>query len=358
MIENKCFTKEWIEQKRRGLGRVDPALLEKCIYAMELLCGLTGAGMPFVFKGGTSLILLIKNFRRLSIDIDIVTGIPRSEYELILEEIGKTAPFLDYAEDKRGDRGLPRRTHFKFAYHSVVSKRKDYVLLDILEEKNMYPETKVIAIAPSFIELPRRVSVRMPTAECILGDKLTAFAPNTIGIRYKQKAEMQIIKQLFDVGELFAVADDMNQVRLSYEAIAAAEIGYRKNAFTRDQALADTFDTGVRLCLMGLKGTTSGHETVALQRGIKRIESHLVNTSFNLPEAKIAASRAALLAALVRTNAGGRHLRALRWKPDEDSKLASLSLTGPLERLNRIKPTAPEVFYNLYTAQSLLGVKE
>ncbi|MEI8366136.1 MAG: nucleotidyl transferase AbiEii/AbiGii toxin family protein [Parachlamydiaceae bacterium] len=355
MIENKCFTKEWIAQKRQDLGRVDPALLEKSIYAMALLCGLAKSKLPFVFKGGTSLILLIKDFRRLSIDIDIVTDVPRVEYESVLAEIGKTAPFLGYAEDKRGDRGLPRRTHFKFAYHSIVSRRKDYVLLDILEEKNIYPATKMFSVDPSFVEMSRRVSVRAPTAECLLGDKLTAFAPNTIGVRYEQKAGMQIIKQLFDVGELFTVAEDMHQVRHAYEVISAAEIGYRKNAYTRDQALADTFDTGVGLCLIGLKGAAPVHQAATLQKGIKRVENHLVNTLFYLPEAKVAASRAALLAALVMSKTGGRYLRALRWKPEEAAQLASLSLTGQLERLNRVKSTASEVFYNLHTAQGLLG---
>ena len=52
MIENKCFTKEWIAQKRQDLGRVDPALLEKSIYAMALLCGLAKSKLPFVFTRG------------------------------------------------------------------------------------------------------------------------------------------------------------------------------------------------------------------------------------------------------------------------------------------------------------------
>ena len=355
MIDNKCFTKEWIDQKRRDLGRVDPALLEKSIYAMALLCGLAKSKMPFVFKGGTSLILLIKDFHRLSIDVDIVTDIPRSEYEVILEEIGKTAPFLGYVEDKRGDRGLPRRTHFRFGYHSVVSKRKDYVLLDILEEKNIYPTTKMVAVEPSFVEVSRRVSVRMPTAECLLADKLTAFAPNTIGVRYEKKAGMQIIKHLFDIGELFVVADDINMVRRAYEAIATAEIGYRKNIFTLEDTLADTFDTGIKVCMMSLKGAKVAREAETLQKGIQRVENHLVNISFNLPEAKVAASRAALLATLVRSKAGGRNLRALSWKPQENKQLASFSLTGQLERLNRIKQTSPEIFYNLYRAQGFLG---
>ncbi len=353
MIDPKCFTKDWITQKRQDLGRIDPALLEKSIHAMDLLCGLAKSKIPLVFKGGTSLILLIKDFHRLSIDIDIVTDVSRLEYEPVLEKIGRTAPFLGCVEDERGDRGLPRRTHFKFAYHSFVSKRRDYVLLDILEQKSIYPETKMVAVAASFIELPRRVSVRIPTAECLLGDKLTAFAPNTIGVRYEQKAGMQIIKQLFDVGELFAVAQDMNIVRRTYEAICGAEIGYRRNVYTRQQALEDTFETGIKLCMMGLRGTTAGREAVILQNGIGRIVNHLINTPFSLSEAKVAASRAVLLAALLRSGSGGHDLRVLRWKQQDVERLESLSLIEPLERLNRIKQTSPEAFYNLYTAQNL-----
>ena len=319
-----------------------------------LHCELAKFKMPFVFKGGTSLILLIKNFRRLSIDVDIVTGVPRSEYELILEEISNKAPFLGYVEDKRGHLGLPKRTHFKFAFNSVVSKRKDYILLDILEEKNIYPETKMVAVTPSFIELSRKISVRMPTAECLLGDKLTAFAPNTIGVHYNKKSGMQIIKHLFDIGELFAVADDMNMVRRAYEAIAQAEIGYRQNAFTLEDALADTFDTGVKVCMMGIRGAKPGREAEILQQGIQRVESHLVNTLFNLMEARVAASRAILLSALVRVKSERRDLDAFRWKIKD---FGEFSLDGELERLNRIKAISPEAFHNLHTAQSILGLK-
>jgi len=159
MIEDKCFTKDWIKEKREGLGRVDPALLEKSIYAMALLCGLAQSNVPFVFKGGTSLILLLKTFRRLSIDIDISTEISRTEYEPALKRIGLMPPFTEYAEDDRGERGLPHRAHFKFFYKSSFSNRNDYVLLDVLEERNLYPEINTISVSAPFIELAQRVTV-------------------------------------------------------------------------------------------------------------------------------------------------------------------------------------------------------
>ena len=88
MIANQCLTKEWIVRKRDKMGNVDPALLEKSIHAVALLCALGESSIPFVFKGGTSMILLLNEFHRLSIDIDIVTLMPRTECEPILADIG------------------------------------------------------------------------------------------------------------------------------------------------------------------------------------------------------------------------------------------------------------------------------
>ena len=54
MITDQCFTKEWVAKKRGEMGRVDPALLERSIHALALLCALGESCVPFVFKGGTS----------------------------------------------------------------------------------------------------------------------------------------------------------------------------------------------------------------------------------------------------------------------------------------------------------------
>lgn len=45
--------------------------------------------------------------------------------------------------------------------------------------------------------------VTMPSVDCILGDKLTAFAPHTTGIPYNIDKELEIIKQMYDISCLF-----------------------------------------------------------------------------------------------------------------------------------------------------------
>ncbi len=50
--------------------------------------------------------------------------------------------------------------------------------------------------------------VNVPGKADMLGDKLTAFAPNTTGIRHfkgDKDCSMEIIKQLFDIASLFDV---------------------------------------------------------------------------------------------------------------------------------------------------------
>ncbi len=50
----------------------DKILAEKVIRALLLLEGLTKQKLPFVFKGGTALMLHFNSIKRLSIDIDII----------------------------------------------------------------------------------------------------------------------------------------------------------------------------------------------------------------------------------------------------------------------------------------------
>ena len=71
----------------------DPGLIERTIFAFGLLNALCEVGLPFVFKGGTSLMLLLKRPRRLSTDIDIVVA-PGTDVGGYLEKAAKIFPFL------------------------------------------------------------------------------------------------------------------------------------------------------------------------------------------------------------------------------------------------------------------------
>jgi hypothetical protein len=75
MIAEECFTEKWLQDIRRRYPQASPQILEKTLYAFEFLGLLARSGQPFVFKGGTALILILPELKRLSIDVDIVGNI-------------------------------------------------------------------------------------------------------------------------------------------------------------------------------------------------------------------------------------------------------------------------------------------
>lgn len=63
---------EWIAEAAHRMGILDTTLAEKTIRAFSLLEALARSGCPFLFKGGSSLMLHQNTSKRLSIDIDII----------------------------------------------------------------------------------------------------------------------------------------------------------------------------------------------------------------------------------------------------------------------------------------------
>ena len=72
MIHPDSRSLEWMQQVARENKFNDITLIEKTIRAFSLLESLVRSGCPFVFKGGTSLMLHLNSAKRLSIDIDII----------------------------------------------------------------------------------------------------------------------------------------------------------------------------------------------------------------------------------------------------------------------------------------------
>jgi len=66
MISEKCFTSEWIAsfKKFKKYRAIQTNILEKMIYALHLLEQLKIHGLNFVFKGGTSLVLLLEEDKK------------------------------------------------------------------------------------------------------------------------------------------------------------------------------------------------------------------------------------------------------------------------------------------------------
>lgn len=358
MIAEICFTADWLDKKRKELKGVDPSLLERALHAFALLGHLAESDLKFVFKGGTSLLLHVPVIRRLSIDIDILCSAPTAELDRVLAEAAKVPPFIRYEEDERGSRGLPERRHFKFFYTPlVVGNPAPYVFLDVVEEPHVPHEVTVKPIMPDILEIRREILVTVPTVESLLADKLTAFAPRTTGVPFapnngKPADTMQIVKQLFDVGELFSLAEDLAAVRRVYQKIFAQENVYRGGGFAPADALEDTLQASLSMSMHRLKGVKDSTEALMLEDGARKLTSHLVDHRFNLDMAKLAAAKAALTAKLVKSEDAGASLGAFRTVPPPE-ELRPLKIEGEWERLNRLMSVNPEAFLYWYQASKL-----
>jgi hypothetical protein len=228
MILAESFTREWINshRERKGFEKINPPLVEKMIHALALVESLAASKLDFVFKGGTSLVLLMPSAGRFSIDIDIITQAGKNEIESILSKVCMKQPFTSFKlnEQRSYKPGIPK-AHYSLYYNSGLTEKEDHILLDILFDENSYPSLLEMPITGHWIKTDTQfIPVKLPTHESITGDKLTAFAPNTTGVPYNQGKELEIVKQLFDLGRLFHQVKDIETVRLSFDKTVEKEI--------------------------------------------------------------------------------------------------------------------------------------
>ena len=352
MIDKRFLNIDWIEKVSKANRNADKILVEKAIRAFLLLEGLALSDIPFVFKGGTSLMLLTNSNSRLSVDIDIIIPESMDGLDVRLEQIAPTQGFIRVEPQDRALSTLVPKKHYKFFYNPIhkTSQEEEYILLDILFEQTPYANVSGKPIESRFIPLKNSsVDVFVPSAEDLLGDKLTAFAPNTTGIPYYKNGNsmsMEIIKQLYDVGCLFDLSSDMNIAKKTFERIAQKEIGYRGKTMVVADVLEDIFQTSLCISTRGAMGKGNFEE---LQNGIKRVKGFIFSESYHIENAIVSASKAAYLSALIATNATKieKYANPLQVKDWTISDLA-------YNTLNKLKKTNTEAFFYWHKAISLI----
>jgi hypothetical protein len=240
MIDKASLSAEWLADKRKQYKK-DPGLMEAMIHALYLLDQLKLTGLDFIFKGGTSLLLLMEKPLRFSVDIDIIVlpDLKRAALEERLSEIVKNSEFISMEVDERRSykEGIPK-AHYKFTYRSNVPTKNTIgnidphpereILLDVLFAENPYPVLIERKIQTDWVKMTgETLTVTTPDINSIAGDKLVAFAPTTTGVPYGAEKEREIVKQLSDVGNLFHLLDNLEVFKKAYHRSAEAEMNYR-----------------------------------------------------------------------------------------------------------------------------------
>jgi predicted nucleotidyltransferase component of viral defense system len=273
------FDKAVIEKLRHELGFKDPGIFEKAVCALNLLPSLLDVYPDLIFKGGTAILLHQYPPLRLSIDIDIL--LPEKAKTSLngkLAEIAKASGFFKSVEEDVRESHIPK-AHFKFFYDSHFSKREQNILLDVVFCESPYPKmVKKPLRGNALILKDTDAVVTIPTAEGLFGDKLTAMAPKTLGLRLTDGRDMEFVKQIIDLGGLFELVSSVGEIKKAFENTAEQENGFRRTHFTLDEVIEDILDVARKYSQWMVKGGDSSFKEIgSINRGLERLRNHLVD---------------------------------------------------------------------------------
>lgn len=309
MIHPETHTATWLTELRKKYPGKDPILLEKCVNALCLAEQLKLAGLEFIFKGGTSLVLLFEEIKRLSIDLDIIVETEEPAIETVLDRVMMQGLFKRY-------------------------------------EKNPYPRINNLPIKSKILKTRGdETMVRVPTVDSILGDKFATIAPNTVGIPFNGKKDLDIGKQLFDLEILFDAMTDIKTVRKSFFQICEQEIPYRTHKkITPDEVIQDSFDAFLTLAFQG-KRNPEIYE--AFLTAVGKVGSYgMLEKKYQLVDAIRTSGKIAYLASLLKSDVQ----KVERYDP-VNFDLKKLSIEIPeYNRLNRVRRATREGFFYWYQA--------
>ena len=304
MILKETFTKKHIEEIIKD-KKCDPIILERAIVALGLVEALVKTGCNFIFKGGSSLMLLLNEVNRLSTDCDIIVP---TDYDIdkYIKDASVIYPFKSYSESIRKTNNNISKKHYKFVYESIYSNNGEVIiLLDVLFEDNVYKNTVNKEVKNSLLLCDdNHIYVKCPTVEAILGDKLTAFAPETTGIKFynddfSNDKRLEVIKQFYDIATLFRNSFNFNEIRDNYLNVVKNEIIYRGLDITYKDSLMDTFNSSLSILSRG-KICSANYKNFL--DGIKKIRNHIFEQNFTAEIAVNYASDVLLITAGILAN--------------------------------------------------------
>ena len=305
MISTESLSQEWLESVSKKLGYPDKGLLEKAIRALSLLELLVKAGCPLCFKGGSSLLLLLRNtIHRISIDVDIICP-PGTDINLYLEGIrdyGFTRAVPTGREHPGGTIPVSHsKVFYEIAYNPMHSEAEGYIRLDVLYEDIQYSRVEMVPIEHPVLKTKGEpVMVKVPTKEDILGDKLTAFE--------------------------------------SFRRVSVLELSYRGLEGKIDKYYEDVRQTAMCISTRGYAGQGLFPEII---QGLSRIKSFMFRCTYLIESAITDSAKAAYLATCFQCN----NINIEKYTGPE-SITKEMNITPPLHsKLSKLKSSNPEAYF-------------
>ncbi len=264
---------------------VAPAhLCELVVHCLELVSQLGHRDLSFRFKGGNSLLVLLEDPQRFSIDVDIVTTLTKEALTDAVQDIVSTCEVFTRWEARppKTKPWLPLIS-FKLYFDSSYQSPNDaFVMLDAVLEPPPYPGVMRQVRCGSLYR--SSVAVEVPSVSGLIGDKLLAIGPATLGIPLGKGKDAQRLKHVFDVATLSRQAPDMAAVRQSAIACKQQEEAIQGCEYSWEEIIADTR----RFCSLPLADATppaleqlpQGDYYFEIVRGFDEFRRHLFKVDY------------------------------------------------------------------------------
>lgn len=317
MIHSDSLTDGHLRTIAGRLNIGDTQLLGRMVHALYLVELLAVEELPFVFKGGTCLSLLVNRIDRLSIDVDIEVSHAFSQeaIESTLNRICNQGKVFTRWQLERRQSDRTGSRHYKLFYAQQLAQgtySQEHILLDVVwtsSEHTCVAERELIHDALLIDGPPIRIIA--PTIEGLLGDKLTACAPLTVGVpivtrmgpsmglTYNKHLEM--VKQLFDVNVLIPYAAQWESVGSAFERTLDVQRQVFGQDFNREQVVQDLARRA--LAMFNLLDTSYHQDLeIAHRAGHTSLKNYLISQrDFLFEHVRMAALRAAYVGHCIRT---------------------------------------------------------
>jgi hypothetical protein len=210
------------------------------VHCLELVSQLSHQGLKYRFKGGNSLLLLLEDPQRFSIDVDIVTAESKEAMMAAVEAVTAACDVLHRFESRAPQTKpwLPMIS-FKLYFDSCyVPADEAFVMLDVVLEPPPYPGVLRQVRCGALYE--SNAEAEVPSVSGLIGDKLLTIGPSTLGIPVGKGKAAQRLKHVFDVSLLIQQGYELEAVREAIRGCQTQEERIQRSSYFWSEIAADT----------------------------------------------------------------------------------------------------------------------
>ncbi len=293
MSTERFFLKEHIDSCHLNAS---PILAEQAIHCLELVSELADNGLSFQFKGGNSLLMLLKEPKRFSIDVDIATDKPREEIELVLDDIiSKNKRFYRWERRQHKTKPwIPLSSYYLF-YRSLYQTEQDCsVMLDVQMRRSPYRTEFKPVVCGNIYQSTIKAEIPLPSS--IIGDKLLTLGPSTLGIPLGKGKEAQRLKHVYDVSRLLYTFPKLSEIKESFKACINQENSIQQKEILEKDIIADTLNFCWSVVFSNDKPDLESCGAILAEnaRGIEPFSAHLFESGYSWKNLQIDMARVAL----------------------------------------------------------------